>query len=138
MAKNKRLYLLVLYRPDGCTTSMGCIMDRWRSEFEFHENISYEDAFVLVRNKLAQSPEWEFHLFEDNETVFDLNDDGDMPWDGLSDAVAEERDRLLRLGEEKKARAKKKQTEAKAARELAEYERLKQKFEREGSHEGSS
>ena len=47
-------------------------------------------------------------------------------------------DRLLRLGEEKKARAKKKQTEAKAARELAEYERLKQKFEREGSHEGSS
>jgi hypothetical protein len=122
------LYLLVLYLSDGVDTCMNCVVDRWGSEFEFHPNISYEDAFDLVRDKLVQSSAWEYHLFEDNEEVFELNDDGDRPWEGLSDAVEEERDRLRELEKEQEILRRKKQAEIKAEQERLEYVWLKQKF----------
>ncbi len=44
-------YTLILYKPDGCTTSRGCVMDQWGSDFSMDVDISEDDAL----NKIAST-----------------------------------------------------------------------------------
>ena len=46
-------YTLILSKPDGYTTSMQCIMDRWNSEFSIDVEISEKDAINKISEAFA-------------------------------------------------------------------------------------
>lgn len=149
---------IIGYKPNGVDSVMGCVQDRVDSDFMYERFINDMDSAADLYAKMyTEEPYSEFmnHEWEEIVVLFNGLDRDDYGWDELWEnrdpiAVAEVnaffeltekkiqeiRDNRIKEAERKKKKAEtqKKRKAAYAAKkkekdELAEYERLKEKYE---------
>lgn len=147
----RRLYTLVAYRSSWAAMCRNCVVDEGGSEFEIEHDLT-DDGLVrrwskmMADDALRVGPgrNWEFHVIpqllahdgsdkaEDAEAVDWMYDEG-----FLRDRALAASDSLVRAAVAKKEEAARARVSAEAARrvreaeerDLAEYERLRRKFE---------
>ena len=67
-------YILILHKPDGCTTCRGCVMDSWGSSFSLDTNVSETDAINKIAEAFADTEYGNYtaHLICPNSVVYEF------------------------------------------------------------------
>ena len=67
-------YILILHKPDGCTTCRGCVMDSWGSAFSLDTNVSETDAINKIAESFADTEYGNYtaHLICPNSVVYEF------------------------------------------------------------------